>query len=76
MPKIDIKSLAVDTRTNYPEPLNRVALGRSRKRIGIAAEIETGTRSKRERAEYADVDLLVICDGTRCTHKDGRPYSK
>jgi uncharacterized cupin superfamily protein len=76
MPKIDIKSLAVDIRTNYPEPLNRVALWRSRKRLGIAAELEIGTRSKRERAEYPDVGLLVIRDGARYTHKDGRPYSK
>ena len=31
-----------------------------------------------ERAEYPDVDLLVIRDenGARYTHKDGKPYSK
>jgi len=154
MPKIDITSLPVDSRTNYPEPLNRAVLGRSRKRLGVAAGLEQfgvnlttltpgaasalrhwhekedelvyilegemvlvedggetvlragdaagfkadvpnghhlinksdrdavyleiGTRSKHERAEYPDVDLLVIRDekGARYMHKDGRPYSK
>jgi uncharacterized cupin superfamily protein len=154
MPKIDIASLPIDSRTNYPEPLNRVVIGRSRKRLGVAAGLEQfgvnlttlapgaasalrhwhekedelvyilegevvlvedggetalragdaagfkanvanghhlinrsgrdavyleiGTRSKHERAEYPDVDLLVIRDekGARYMHKDGRPYSK
>jgi len=154
MPKIDIASLPVDSRSTYPEPFNRVVEGRSRKRLGNAAGLdqfgvnlttlkpgaasalrhwhekedefvyvlegelvliddggetvlkpgdaagfkasvrnghhlvnkstrdavylEIGTRSKHERAEYSDVDMLVIRDdkGARYTHKDGRPYSK
>jgi uncharacterized cupin superfamily protein len=154
MPKIDIADLPIDDRSNYPEPFNRVVVGRSRKRLGVAAGLdqfgvnlttlkpgaasalrhwhekedelvyilagevvliedggevvleagdaagfkanvpnghhlinksdrdavylEIGTRSKHERAEYPDVDLLVIRDdqGGRYTHKDGRPYSK
>jgi len=154
MPKIDIASLPVDSRSTYPEPFNRVVEGRSRKRLGNAAGLdqfgvnlttlkpgaasalrhwhekedefvyvlegelvliddggetvlkpgdaagfkasvrnghhlvnkstrnavylEIGTRSKNERAEYSDVDMLVIRDdkGARYTHKDGRPYSK
>ena len=154
MPKIDIASLPVDSRTNYPEPFNRVVAGRSRKRLGNAAGldqfgvnlttlkpgaasalrhwhekedelvyilqgevvliedggetvlkhgdaagfkanvpnghhlankssrdavfVEIGTRSKHERAEYPDVDLLVIRDeaGGRYTHRDEQPYSK
>jgi len=36
MPKIDIASLPIDSRTNYPEPFNRVVIGRSRKRLGVA----------------------------------------
>ena len=153
MPKIDIANLPIDSRTNYPEPLNRVVVGRSRKRLGVAAGLdqfgvnlttlkpgaasalrhwhhkedelvfilegevvliddsgetvlkpgdaaafkagdqnghhlvnkssrdvlllEIGTRSKHERAEYSDVDMLVIRDdqGTRYTHKNGEPYS-
>jgi uncharacterized cupin superfamily protein len=43
-----------------------------------AVYLEIGTRSKHERAEYPDVDLLVIRDdaGARYTHKDGKSYSK
>jgi uncharacterized cupin superfamily protein len=43
-----------------------------------AVYLEIGTRSKYERAEYPDVDLLVIRDdaGGRYTRKDGKPYSK
>jgi uncharacterized cupin superfamily protein len=42
-----------------------------------AVYLEIGTRSKHERVEYPDVDLLVIRDekGGRYTHKDGKPYS-
>ena len=42
-----------------------------------AVYLEIGTRSKHERAEYPDVDLLVIRDekGGRFTHKNGEPYS-
>jgi uncharacterized cupin superfamily protein len=42
-----------------------------------AVYLEIGTRSKRERAEYPDVDLLVERDdkGARYSHKDGAPYS-
>jgi len=154
MPKIDVADLPVDSRTNYPEPFNRVVVGRSRKRLGNAASLdqfgvnlttlkpgaasalrhwhekedelvyilegevvliedegetvlrpgdaagfkasvpnghhlinksgrdavylEIGTRSKHERAEYPDIDMLVVRDdqGTRYTHKDGKPYPK
>jgi len=39
--------------------------------------LEIGTRSQHERAEYPDVDLLMIRDdkGARFTHKDGTPYA-
>ena len=41
-----------------------------------AIYLEIGTRSKRERAEYSDVGLLVIRDdeGMRYTRKNGEPY--
>jgi uncharacterized cupin superfamily protein len=41
-----------------------------------AVYLEIGTRSKNERAEYPDVDLLVIRDdkGIRYTHKNGESY--
>jgi uncharacterized cupin superfamily protein len=40
MPKIDIAELPVDSRSTYPEPLNRVVAGRSRKRLGNAAGLD------------------------------------
>ena len=154
MPKIDIESLPVDSRSTYPEPFNHVVAGRVRKRLGNAAGLdqfgvnlttlkpgaasalrhwhekedelvyvlageltliedggetllqageaagfkanvsnghhlvnksnrdavylEIGTRSKHERAEYPDVDLVVIRDetGAHYLHKDGKPYPK
>ncbi len=43
---------------------------------GDVVYLEIGTRAKRERVEYPDVDLVAIGDeqGKRYTHKDGRPY--
>lgn len=43
-----------------------------------AVLLEIGTRSKQERVEYADVDMLAIRDeaGPRYTHKNGSPYPK
>lgn len=41
-----------------------------------AVYLEVGTRSKHERVEYPDVDLMVVRDdrGARYTHRDGEPY--
>jgi len=43
-----------------------------------AVFLEIGTRSQHERAEYPDIDMLVIRNenGARYTHKDGKPYPK
>ena len=43
-----------------------------------AVLLEIGTRSKNERAEYADIDMQVIRyeSGFRYLHKDGKPYPK
>src|SRR5262249_6790703 len=40
MPKIDIGSLPIDSRTGYPPPYDRVGLGRERKRLGNAAGLD------------------------------------
>jgi uncharacterized cupin superfamily protein len=40
MPKIDIAHIAVDTRTGYPPPYDRVVVGRERKRLGNAAGLD------------------------------------
>ncbi|MGD0418656.1 MAG: cupin domain-containing protein [Xanthobacteraceae bacterium] len=43
-----------------------------------AVYLEIGARSKHERAEYPDVDLVMTRDdkGGHYSHKDGKPYSK
>src|SRR5580704_16127922 len=40
MPKIDISKLPTDTRTGYPKPYDRVVVGRERKRLGNAADLD------------------------------------
>jgi uncharacterized cupin superfamily protein len=40
MPKIDIATLPVDTRTGYPPPHDKVVTGRSRKRLGNAVGLD------------------------------------
>ena len=40
MPKIDIAKIAIDTRTGYPAPFDRVVVGRERKRLGNAAGLD------------------------------------
>ena len=41
-----------------------------------AVYLEIGTRSRHERVDYADVDMLMVRDddGARYTHKNGDPY--
>jgi uncharacterized cupin superfamily protein len=42
-----------------------------------AVYLEIGTRAKRERVQYPDVDLVAVRDdnGMRFTHKNGDPYA-
>jgi uncharacterized cupin superfamily protein len=40
MPKIDIAKLPADSRSNYPEPFNRLVVGRERKRLGNAVGLD------------------------------------
>ena len=45
---------------------------------GVAVFLEIGTRSKRDRVDYPDIDLRNVKDesGTRFLHKSGEPYAK
>ncbi len=40
MPKIDISTLPIDSRTGYPPPYDRLVVGRERKRLGNAAGLD------------------------------------
>jgi uncharacterized cupin superfamily protein len=46
------------------------------KSVSNAVYLEIGTRSKHEKVEYPDVDLVVVRDdkGTRRTRRNGEPY--
>jgi uncharacterized cupin superfamily protein len=39
MPKVDIAKVPVESATNYPSPFNKAVEGRSRKRLGKAADL-------------------------------------
>ncbi len=40
MPKIDISTLPIDSRTGYPPPYDRLVVGRERTRLGNAAGLD------------------------------------
>ena len=73
MPKIDIDKLPVDSRSTYPEPFNRVVVGRSRKRLGNAAGLDQfgvnlttlkpGAASALRHWHEKEDELVYILDG-------------
>ncbi len=81
MPKIDIANLPVDSRSNYPEPFNRVVVGRSRKRLGIAAGLDQfgvnlttlkpGAASALRHWHEKEDELVYILEGEVVLVEDG-----
>ena len=81
MPKIDIANLPVDSRSNYPEPFNRVVMGRSRKRLGIAAGLDQfgvnlttlkpGAASALRHWHEKEDELVYILEGEVVLVEDG-----
>ena len=81
MPKIDIANLPVDSRTNYPEPFNRVVIGRSRKRLGNAAGLDQfgvnlttlkpGAASALRHWHEKEDELVYILEGEVVLIEDG-----
>src|SRR5580704_17137747 len=81
MPKIDIASLPVDSRSNYPEPLNKVVVGRSRKRLGVAAGLDQfgvnlttlkpGAASALRHWHEKEDELVYILEGEVVLIEDG-----
>jgi len=81
MPKIDIAKLPVDTRTGYPEPLNRAVDGRSRKRLGNAAGLDQfgvnlttlkpGAASALRHWHQKEDELVYILEGELVLIDDG-----
>jgi uncharacterized cupin superfamily protein len=81
MPKIDISSLPIDDRTNYPEPFRRVVMGCSRKRLGVAAGLDQfgvnlttlkpGAASALRHWHEKEDELVYILEGEVVLIEDG-----
>jgi uncharacterized cupin superfamily protein len=81
MPKIDISSLPIDDRTNYPEPFRRVVMGCSRKRLGAAAGLDQfgvnlttlkpGAASALRHWHEKEDELVYILEGEVVLIEDG-----
>lgn len=73
MPKIDIASVPVENRTNYPEPYRAQVAGRFRKRIGNAigldqfgvniCTLKSGAASSLQHAHEQEDELVYILQG-------------
>jgi uncharacterized cupin superfamily protein len=81
MPKIDIARLAVDSRTNYPPPFDRVVAGRERKRLGNAAGLDqfgvnlttlkAGASSSLRHWHEKEDELIYMLEGEVVLVEDG-----
>jgi uncharacterized cupin superfamily protein len=81
MPKIDIARLAVDSRTGYPPPFDRVVGGRERKRLGHAAGLDQfgvnlttlkpGASSSLRHWHEKEDELIYILEGEVVLVEDG-----
>jgi uncharacterized cupin superfamily protein len=81
MPKIDIASLPVDTRTGYPPPFDRAVVGRERKRLGNAAGLDQfgvnlttlkpGAASALRHWHEKEDELIFVLEGEVVLIEDG-----
>jgi len=73
MPKIDIASIKTETGSNYPEPFDKVALGRHRKRLGNAVglsqfgvnltTLKPGAQSSQRHWHANEDELVYMLEG-------------
>jgi uncharacterized cupin superfamily protein len=81
MPKIDIASIKIDTRSGYPEPFRQVTIGRERKRLGNAAGLEQfgvnlsrlkpGAQSSQRHWHATEDEFVYILEGEVVLQEDG-----
>ena len=81
MPKINIAKLAVDSRTFYPAPFDRVVQGRQRQRLGNAAGLDQfgvnlttlgpGAASALRHWHEREDELVYILEGEVVLIEDG-----
>ena len=81
MPKIDIDKIPLDTATGYPAPFNKVVEGRSRKRLGRAADLtqfgvnlctlKPGAQSSQRHWHENEDELVYVLEGEVVLCEDG-----
>ena len=81
MPKIDIASIPVENRTNYPDPYKALVAGRFRKRIGNAVGLDQfgvnictlkpGAASSLQHAHEREDELVYMLEGEVVLVEDG-----
>ena len=81
MPKIDIKSLAIDAGSTYPKPFRPVVNGRSRRRLGVAAGLDQfgvnlttlspGAASALRHWHEKEDELVYVLEGELVLIEDG-----
>jgi uncharacterized cupin superfamily protein len=81
MPKIDIDTIAIDTRTGYPEPFRQAVIGRERKRLGNAvgldqfgvnlSRLKPGAASSQRHWHAHEDELVFVLEGELVLVEDG-----
>ena len=80
MPKVDIASIELDTRSGYPEPYRQVTIGRERKRLGNAvgldqfgvnlSRLKPGAQSSQRHWHANEDEFVYILEGEVILHED------
>jgi uncharacterized cupin superfamily protein len=80
MPKVDIASIEIDTRSGYPEPFRQVTIGRERKRLGNAigldqfgvnlSRLKPGAQSSQRHWHANEDEFVYILEGEVVLHED------
>ena len=80
MPKADIASIELDTRSGYPEPYRQVTIGRERKRLGSAigldqfgvnlSRLKPGAQSSQRHWHANEDEFVYILEGEVILHED------
>jgi len=80
MPKVDIASIELDTRSGYPEPYRQVTIGRERKRLGSAigldqfgvnlSRLKPGAQSSQRHWHANEDEFVYILEGEVILHED------
>jgi uncharacterized cupin superfamily protein len=80
MPKIDIASIEIDTRSGYPDPYRKVTIGRERKRLGNVvgldqfgvnlSRLKPGAQSSQRHWHDNEDEFVYILEGEVVLHED------